>query len=373
MRLWRSLLGLLVAVGVVGLAAAAACPASIDPAAYRPVEPLPLDGALAVDDALSRVELLGSGHLLGPEDVEPVEDGPSEAPALLTGNADGSIRRLRSTADGWSVELFADTGGRPLGLDRDATGTLWVADAERGLLAVDPRGDVRGAVAEVAGAPIGFADDVATGPDGRVYVSDASSRHGPEALFLETLEAKPWGRLIEHDPASGGSRVLLDDLFFANGVAVEPEGRFVLVAETFRYRLLRYWLAGPRAGESEIFVDRLPGFPDGVSSDGQGGFWLALYSLRSAMLDRLLHPRPALKRIVARLPSALQPPPRAYGLVVHLDGDGRVLSSLHDPSGERFPFVTSVEEYRGVLYLGSVESDAVGRQRLDSPNGRSSG
>lgn len=359
MRRWRRLGWLLVAAGMLALAILVVSPSTIEPVAYRPAPPMPLEGALATNRALEATERLGVGRLLGPEDVEPGRGG-----TVLTGNADGSIRLLLPGEDGWRVETFANTGGRPLGLDRDRDGTLWVADNERGLVAIDPTGAVRVALAEAAGTPIAFADDVAAGPDGRIYLSDASSRHGPDALFLETLEAEPWGRLIEYDPASGDSRVLVDDLYFANGVAVATDGRFVLVAETFRYRVRRHWLRGSRAGETETFVDRLPGFPDGISSDGHGGFWLALYGHRSELLDRVLHPRPWLKRLAGRLPRVLQPPPSAYGLVVALDGDGRVLSSLHDPSGEHFPFVTSVEEYDEALYLGSVEADAIGRYRF---------
>ena len=102
---------------------------------------------------------------------------------------------------------------------------------------------------------------------------DPASFRPPEApaeLHLEPLEARPWGRLIEYDPATNRARVLLDDLYFANGVAVSEDGSFVLVAETFRYRIRRYWLTGPRAGEDEVFADNLPGFPDGVSGDGRG-------------------------------------------------------------------------------------------------------
>lgn len=354
------LLGFFLVGGLLVLLSTLPAPRGIEPAAYRPSRPSPLEGALAPNRALEAVELLGEGWLDGPEDVEPVGDG-----TLLAGTADGSIRHLVPTADGYRGELFARTGGRPLGLDRDPTGTLWVADSERGLVAIGSEGEVAAVVDEVAGLPVAFADDVDTGPDGRVFFSDASRRHDAEALFLETLEARPWGRLIEHEPGSGESRVLLDGLYFANGVAVAADGRFVLVAETFRYRVSRHWLSGPRAGETEIFVDYLPGFPDGISSDGRGGFWLAIYSLRSRLLDRFLHPRPRLKRLVARLPAALRPPPRPYGLVLALDGDGRIVSSLHDPEGERYPFVTSVEEHAGRLYLGSVEGRAIGRYALD--------
>ena len=39
----------------------------------------------------------------------------------------------------------------------------------------------------------------------------------------------------------------------------------VFVIETFRYRLSRYWIEGPRAGEWEVVAENLPGIPDGVT------------------------------------------------------------------------------------------------------------
>lgn len=343
----------------VALALFLACPGEIDPAAFRPGACPTLTGPLAPNRALESVALLGSGELAGPEDVAIDSVG-----RLLSGNEDGTIRRLSATPTDAPVEIFSDTGGRPLGLDLGPDGTLWVADSLRGLVAVDPSGHSSVRLKAVEGLALGYADDVDVAPDGRVYLSDASTRFSPEQLHLEPLEARPWGRLIEFEPESGRARVLLDDLYFANGVALSEDGSFVVVAETFRYRVRRYWLRGPRKGENEVFVDNLPGFPDGVSSDGRGGFWLALFSPRVELLDRVLHPRPWLKRLIARVPAALHQRPDAYGLVVALDDAGAIVSSLHDPGGRRYPFITSVEEHDGALYLGSIEADSIGRHRL---------
>jgi sugar lactone lactonase YvrE len=354
-RLWYAFPAAVILAGT----AFVVLPNSIEPVAYHPRAKPPLEGPLAPNRLLENVELVGSGRLQGPEDAEP--DG---AGRIYCGLADGTIRKVVPEADGESVELFAETGGRPLGLDFDGFGTLWVADREKGLVAVDPQGYAAARVNEVEGVAIGYADDVDAAPDGRIYFSDASTRFSPEELPLEALEGRPWGRLVEFDPAEDRTRVLLDDLYFANGVAVSSDGSFVLVAETFRYRIRRYWLSGPRAGEDEVFVDNLPGFPDGVSSDGRGGFWVALFSVRNDVLDRLVHPRPWLKHLIARIPVPLQSGAGAYGLLVALDGNGDYVLSLHDPTGERFPYVTSVEEREGVLHLGSIEHDALGRYRL---------
>ncbi|MCH8960348.1 MAG: SMP-30/gluconolactonase/LRE family protein, partial [Bacteroidetes bacterium] len=167
-------------------------------------------------------------------------------------------------------------------------------------------------------------------------------------------------RLLAYDPASGATRTLRDDLYFANGVAVSPDGAFVLVNETARYRVRRYWLAGPRHGESEVIVDNLPGFPDGISSNGAGVYWLALASPRNPLLDTLA-PHPFVRKMILRLPEAVQPAPERYAFVLGIDGDGRVVHNLQNPSGEPFAIITSVEQVGEVLYLGSLTEPALAR------------
>ena len=351
-KLWLALAVSLAVVGGVILVGRS----PIDPVAWTPPVKPELHGALAPNLALRQAERLAEGQVDGPEDVDLDNDG-----TIYCGVADGRILQF---APGDEPGTFADTGGRPLGLDFDAAGVLWVADSELGLLSIGADGTVTVRSTEVDGTPIGFADDVDVAPDGKVYLSDASTRFGPDELLLDALEARPHGRLLEHDPVTDRTRVVLRDLYFANGVAVAPDGSFVLVAETFRYRVRRLWLTGPEAGQSEIFVDNLPGFPDGISGDGQGTYWLALYGPRSGFLDRVAHPRPWLKRLIARLPRGLQGG-SAYGLVVALDADGRYLRSLHDPAGDRFAFVTSVEPRDGAIYLGSIEGETVGRLSLE--------
>jgi len=337
--------------------------APIDPVAYSPPRPPVLEGVLEPNTLLRDVEFLGH-DLEGPEDVDVDELG-----RVYCGLGDGTVRRWDPEQDSERFEIFATTSGRPLGLDFDPAGTLWVADSRRGLLSIDPAGAVSIRADEAGGIPVGFADDVAVAGDGKVYFSDASTRFSPGELLLEVMEARPHGRLLEYDPALDRTRVLLDDLYFANGVAVSPDGRFVLVAETFRYRIRRYWLRGPDAGRNEILIDNLPGFPDGVSSDGHGTYWVALYSRRSEALDRRLHPRPWLKRLVASLSLLGRSGTKPYGLVLAMDGEGRIRRSLHDPDGERIAHITSVEPHEGRLYFGSVEGTSIGRLPEDGASG----
>ena len=324
----------------------------IFPAAWTPPPPPAYEGVYAANERLASIERLGSGAGIGPEDV--AVDGQGR---IYGGMVDGRIVRLNP--DGSGGEDFADTVGRPLGLDFDANGNLIVADAYQGLLSISADGMIRRLARTEGGRPFRLTDDVDVGPDGTIYFTDASDRFSLENYVLDLLEHQPNGRLLAYDPSAQEVRSVLEPLYFANGVAVSPGGEFLLVVETGRYRVMRHWLKGPRQGETEIFVDNLPGFPDGISTDGEGLFWLALVSPRSAALDYFL-PRPTARRLMARLPRWMQPAPKDYSFVLALDRDGNVVHNLQDPDGG-FAQISSVERYGDHLYFGSLVEDAIGR------------
>lgn len=328
-------------------------PVSIDPVAWTPPLAPELIGVYESNERLADVERLGRGSGIGPEDVALDADG-----RIYAGMEDGSIVRL--DRDGGSPEVFARTGGRPAGLRFDAGGNLLVCDTERGLLSIDPSGAIRVLSTEQGGVPFKLADDLDIAADGTVYFTDASSEFGVHGVLEDILEHRPNGRLLAYDPATGETRLVLDGLYFANGVAVSPDQSFVLVCETGTYRVLRHWLDGPKRGETDVFADNLPGMPDGILSNGRGIYWLALSTPRSAPLDAMA-PWPLARRVVARLPRAVQPGPERYGFVLGLDGDGRVVHNLQGSPGRAYVFVTNVVERDGTLYLGSLVEDSIGR------------
>jgi sugar lactone lactonase YvrE len=322
----------------------------IDAAAYRqPADP-GMRGPFKPNLALRSARVVGAGRLVGAEDV--VIDASGR---LYTGTADGKIVRVTLRPDGTDLlETYAATGGRPLGLRFGIDGkTLFVADANKGLLSVDPTGGVRTLATQSGGVPFRFTNDLDVAPDGTVYFSDASDRYGVDEYLYDLLEARPHGRLLTYQP-DGSVKTLLDSLYFANGVALANDGSFVLVNETYRSRIRRFWLTGPRRGTSDVLVDQLPGFPDNLSRDPTTGrFWVALYTVRNRALD-FLHPHPFLKNQLAKLPHFLWPKPEPYGMVFEMDADGHILRSLQDPGGERVTGVTSVEPWQGHLVLGSL-------------------
>lgn len=326
----------------------------VDPAAWEPPEAPEMTGSLAPNERLADAERLFEGRLQGAEDL-----AIDEAGMIYTGTVDGRVLRL----SGEEMETLATTGGRPLGVELDAEGGLVIADGVLGLLRLSPDGGIETLSEGAEGVPFGFADDLDIASDGRVYFSDASSRFGVHEYLEDCLEARPHGRLLRYDPASRTTEVLLDGLYFANGVALSQNEDFVLVNETYRYRITRYWLTGPKAGSSDVFLDNLPGFPDNVSSNRRGTFWVACFTVRNALLDQL-HPLAFVKRQMAKLPKSLWPKPQPYGLVLGLDESGRIVRTLQDPSGRRVPQVTSATEHDGNLYLGNLDRDWIAKAAL---------
>jgi len=152
----------------------------------------------------------------------------------------------------------------------------------------------------------------------------------------------------------------MDDISYANGVAVSPDQSFVLVNETGRYRVRRLWLSGAKKGQSDIFIDNLPGFPDGILWNGHDKFWLALVTPRDPIFDRLL-PHPFLRKMVMRLPDALQPAPRRYSFVLGLDMNGHVVANLQNGAKDCYAEIANVVEHNGMLYFGSIGESAIGR------------
>ena len=282
-------------------------PSPIDSHGWQPPSTPALDGPLAPNERLRLSDILAKGQLEYPEDT--AMDSQSR---LYTGTAGGWIMRLDPGGDA-GPEPWVNTRGRPLGLAFDQDGNLIVADAERGLLSISPAGELEVLTREAEGLPFRLTDGVDVAPDGMIYFTDASSRHPLEDHQLDMLAMRPNGRLLSYDPDTGRSRVLLRNLYFANGVVVAPDGDSLVVSETPRYRLLRFWLSGPEKGRAEVFSDNLPGFPDNLDVDPQGRYWVALPGLRRPSLD-FLHRQPWLKDIVARLPEALRPGPGHYGI-----------------------------------------------------------
>ncbi|XP_045776703.1 adipocyte plasma membrane-associated protein-like isoform X2 [Maniola jurtina] len=272
----------------------------------------PRVGPLAPNDVLNNAQALYKDKLLGPEAFQ-IWNGE-----IYTGLATGEIVKV---SPGGHVTFVTKIGqpcagiiqehicGRPLGFVIDEKNKLlYVADAYLGIWKVDlatdkkqllvsPRVPIDGRIPKIF-------NSVALDKNGDLYWSDSSSdfylRDGVLAALVD-----PSGRLFHYNSAKNSSKVLLDDIWFANGVLLSPDNQFVLVAESSRYRILKYYINGPKKGTSEVFVAGLPGLPDVLRAlpDGSGvlaSLYLA-FDEDSPLLSRTMSNAPLARKLIARL------------------------------------------------------------------------
>ncbi len=76
----------------------------------------------------------------------------------------------------------------------------------------------------------------------------------------------------------GSARIVAEDIYFANGIAIDEDERYLYVAETMKRDVLRFKIAGDGSlYDREVFgpqfFGRL-GFPDGIAFDQAGNLWV---------------------------------------------------------------------------------------------------
>jgi sugar lactone lactonase YvrE len=360
---------LLVVIASIALAALylLAWPVPIDPVAWQAPASAGYSGAHASNERLAQARLVSIAPEVGPEHIEFGPDG-----MLYTGTLSGAVLRLDPA--GGEPQVVTRTGGRPLGLAFDANGQLLIADAMRGLLAVDAAGTARVLTDSVDGTPILFADAVVVASDGMVILTDATQRLSPreygtfDAALFDILEQSCTGRVLEFDPAGGSTRVVAQGLCFPNGVALSSDEQSLLIAETGTYRVLKIARSAHAldAGEAlrtnapgvSVVIDNLPGFPDNLTRGADGRYWTGFTKPRSATIDSIAG-RPWLRALTLRLPKSLWPVPPAYGHVIAFDEQGKVLLDLQDPAGN-LPETSGATEHGGQLYVQSLHATTFG-------------
>ncbi|WP_166222879.1 SMP-30/gluconolactonase/LRE family protein [Pseudomonas atagonensis] len=351
---WRRLVLLLI---IAVIAFLLLMPTKVKPVAWTPAPaPSLAEGIYAENQKLKGVTRVG------PEGIEGPEALLLEDEFLISGLHDG--RLIRTSLDGKTRNVLADTGGRPLGLARHPSGLLVIADGIKGLLSLDAQGRLIPLTTDANGLAFGFTDDVAIDKSGHyAYFSDASSRWGYGHDGEAIIEHGGDGRLLRYDFQSGKTSVLLDKLEFANGVTLGPDDAYVLVNETGAYRISRYWLTGPKAGTHDLFIDNLPGLPDNLAFNGRDRFWVALYAPRNALLDGTAG-YPFVRKMIVRALTVLPKPVEKRGFVLGLDLDGKVIANLQDSSSGNYSPITTAREYGDWLYFGSLKASHMTRMPL---------
>ena len=328
-------------------------PVPLDPVAWQAPEDRGLIDPFAPNKQLQAATAIDLNDFTGPEDATLGRDG-----YVYATTESGHVIRINDR----KVEEFVFVGGRPLGIETDSDGSLVIANSYTGLQRITPDGSVislyGGNDADV------FANNLAVADDGRIFFTEASRKFGArefrdtmDATVFDIMEHGGHGRVMRFDPATGSAEVILDNLAYANGIAISPANDFLVIVEMNEYRILKYWLAGPKAGTTEVLLDNLPGFGDNLKTGHNGRFWLGFAAPRKAIVDKLSD-KPWLRKVIMRLPKFIQPEADVSSHVIAFNGDGEILMNMHDPAA-RFPTLTGVLETRTNLYLTTLYGSAL--------------
>ena len=332
-------------------------PSPISAVSWSPKEDKGFTGFFAANEKLDELQYLIKDECVGCEAPVISPDGNY----IYAGEEDGDI--LRFNINGGTSQIIANTGGRPLGLHFSPAGDLIVADAKAGLLRCDVNnGDIEILTSTYEDEPLGFVDDLDIDSSGLIYFSDASDAYGFDEVMYDLMEHQPHGALYSYDPETKTTTRLLDDLYFANGVALAVDETYVLFNETGTYSVSKYWLKGTKKGTREYVFDNLPGFPDNIRTGADGIYWLTLVAPRQKSLDDLMS-KPDIRNMIMKLPQSVQPAATHYGCVLGITGEGEVRYNFQS-TDPKFVEITTVQPFQDKLYLGSLVDTGIAYLQL---------
>jgi gluconolactonase len=187
---------------------------------------------------------------------------------------DGNTGDLLVYADG-IVSTYAHTGGSPWGAVLGSDGAIYVtqggnvpgsgdAGAVSGIQRVQPGGSVELLFSEVAGYPLYGPNDLAFGPDGRLWFTES----GSEQDFR--FDVRSPGRLFAVGPSGAGEMLAELPNVYPNGIAFDARQRLYWT-ESMQHRVRRL------SGGKPVTFCQLPDshVPDGMAFAADGRLFVA--------------------------------------------------------------------------------------------------
>ena len=156
-------------------------------------------------------------------------EGPVIMPDGSVVFCDGNTGEMRSWKDG-ELGVHSVTGGSPWGAVLGTDGAIYVTQggnvpgsgdesAVCGIQRVNPDGSVELLSSEIAGHTLAGPNDLAFGPDGRLWFTDSGTEQDPRAAVPAT------GKLFVLDANGGGEMLAERPNVYPNGIAFDGQGR----------------------------------------------------------------------------------------------------------------------------------------------------
>jgi gluconolactonase len=176
---------------------------------------------------------------------------------------DGEYGRFAYTAGGPNATALGADGGLYVTQNGGVVGP-WRADEmlQPSIQRITPDGAIETVATEIAGIPFQAPNDLAFGPDGRLYFTDPG-RYDPAAL------PDP-GYIFALDPAGGGELVAELPSVYPNGIVVEASGDVVWV-ESYTRRVVRRAADGTTTVVATLAEEHVP---DGLKVAANGDLYV---------------------------------------------------------------------------------------------------
>jgi len=165
------------------------------------------------------------------------------------------------------LEDRLEVPGQPSGLGWTPDGVLLVVSMTDRRLLRWQDGELR-LVADLSGIATWHCNDMVVDAAGRAYVGNFGFDLDARAEFRTAALA-----LVHPD---GRTQVVASDLAFPNGTVITPDGRTLVIGESFGARLTAFDVASDGSLSGRREWAKLEGaVPDGICLDAEGAIWVA--------------------------------------------------------------------------------------------------
>ncbi|MBM3674103.1 MAG: SMP-30/gluconolactonase/LRE family protein [Actinobacteria bacterium] len=168
------------------------------------------------------------------------------------------------------VETVVEVPRRPSGLGWDPQGRMLVVSMiDRRLLRMEPATGELGVLADLGAFATGHCNDMVVDAEGRAYV-------GNFGFDIDTPPLLPVTTCIVRVDPDGSVSVAADEIRFPNGTVITPDGRTLVVGESFGGCLTAFDVAPDGSlSERRIWAQLDGAVPDGICLDAEGAIWSA--------------------------------------------------------------------------------------------------
>lgn len=283
--------------------------------------------------ATKAVEIFGTG-VLRSEGVVVDRDGN-----VWGGGRNGKVYKVSPDGVVQEVVQLPDRA-IPNGVTLDRAGNFVYCDLRhKAVMRCAPDGTVSMIADRAGDLPLSIPNFCSYDAEGNLYVSNSSSQPGNK-VFEEFTNPAPNGAVARIRP-DGRGEVVATGIYFANGIAIDPNEDAVYVLESSRNDCVRISIKKDGTfGKPEIYASGFPAIPDGMAFDVERNLYITLPGVPQ---DGKLVPR---------------------NKIIRVDPNGKWELLIDDPDGTKLAFPTNCA-FGGPglqhLFLANLEGDHFNR------------